>query len=137
MLKFIPITAQAGIVGFESPAAEYTELGLSLDSLLIDKPAATFIGYAQGKSMMDDGIHDGDLLIVSRAEDISDMCIVVATLNGEFVCKRVDKRHGCLRSSSPLYKPYFLKEGDEFSIEGVVTRSIRLHKKLSHRLGDE
>ena len=64
MLKFIPITAQAGIVGFESPAAEYTELGLSLDSLLIDKPAATFIGYAQGKSMMDDGIHDGDLLIV-------------------------------------------------------------------------
>jgi len=27
--------------------------------------------------------------------------------------------------------PYLLQEGDEFQIEGVVTRSIRLHKPLN------
>ena len=30
-MKVIPIFAEAGISGFESPAAEYKQLGLSLD----------------------------------------------------------------------------------------------------------
>jgi DNA polymerase V len=40
MLKFIPLKAQAGISGFESPATEYTQLNLTLDQILIDHPAA-------------------------------------------------------------------------------------------------
>ena len=32
-MKVIPIYIEAGISGFESPAAEYKELGLSLDKL--------------------------------------------------------------------------------------------------------
>jgi hypothetical protein len=43
MLKFIPIRAQAGISGFESPATEYAELELTLDQILIDHPAATYL----------------------------------------------------------------------------------------------
>ena len=132
MLKVVPIKAQAGLVGFESPAKEYTELGLELDALLIDKPSATFIALAQGHSMIRDGIFDGDLLIISRAEPITDMCICVANLNGVFICKRVDKRNRCLVAGSDDIAPYFLKEGDEFQIEGVVIRSIRLHKPLAH-----
>ena len=50
-MKVIPIFAEAGISGFESPAAEYKELGLSLDQLLIKHPNATFIGQANGDSM--------------------------------------------------------------------------------------
>ena len=42
-MKVIPIYAEAGISGFESPAAEYKELGLSLDQLIIKNPNATFI----------------------------------------------------------------------------------------------
>jgi hypothetical protein len=42
-MKVIPIYAEAGISGFESPAAEYKELGLSLDQLIIKHPNATFI----------------------------------------------------------------------------------------------
>jgi DNA polymerase V len=29
-MRVIPITARAGITGFESPAAEYSQLGISL-----------------------------------------------------------------------------------------------------------
>ena len=47
-MKVIPIKAQAGLIGFESAAAEYTEMELSLDELLIEKPSATWIGLAQG-----------------------------------------------------------------------------------------
>ncbi|ABG40862.1 putative prophage repressor [Paraglaciecola sp. T6c] len=128
MLKFIPIKASAGIVGFESPATEYTQLSLDLDQLLIDHPSATYIGIAQGESMTGDGIFSGDLLIVDRAQDIKDRDVVVANLNGVFVCKKIDKVQRCLLSSSNRFPPYFLQEGDDFQIEGVVTRSIRLHR---------
>lgn len=50
VMKVIPIYIEAGISGFESPAAEYKELGLSLDQLLIRHPNATFIGQASGQS---------------------------------------------------------------------------------------
>ena len=82
-MKVIPIKAQAGLIGFESAAAEYTEMELSLDELLIEKPAATWIGLAQGHSMELDGIFDGD----------------------------------------------------DFSVEGVVTRSVRIHKPLNRKIG--
>ena len=67
MLQIIPVAAQAGISGFESPAAEYKQLALDLDELLIEHPNATFIGQAKGDSMTGVGIFDGDLLIVDRA----------------------------------------------------------------------
>ncbi|MDG2810006.1 S24 family peptidase, partial [Vibrio parahaemolyticus] len=35
-MKVIPILASAGITGFESPAAEYRQLGMSLDELLVE-----------------------------------------------------------------------------------------------------
>ena len=43
MLQVIPLAAQAGIAGFESPAAEYKQLGLDLDELLIEHPTATLL----------------------------------------------------------------------------------------------
>ena len=55
----IPIYIEAGICGFESPAAQYTELGVSLDELLIKHPDATFIGIASGSSMQEVGIFRG------------------------------------------------------------------------------
>ena len=134
MLKLIPIKASAGIIGFESPAAEYTQLNLDLDQLLIDHPSATYIGVAQGESMKGDGIFSGDLLIVDRAQEIKDQDIVVANLNGVFVCKKIDKVQRCLLSSSKGFPPYFLQEGDDFQIEGVVTRSIRLHRPFKKQL---
>ncbi|ODR83757.1 hypothetical protein ABT47_23660 [Shewanella xiamenensis] len=42
-MRVIPIPAHAGITGFESPAVEYTQLGLSLDELLITHPNASFL----------------------------------------------------------------------------------------------
>lgn len=135
MLRFIPLVAQAGITGFESPAAEYTELGISLDQLLVEHPSATYIGFASGESMQGAGIFDGDLLVVSRAETVKDMDVIVGTLNGVFVCKQVDKKRGALISANPGFKTYQLNDGDSFSVEGVVTRSIRLHRPI-HTLSD-
>lgn len=134
MLKFIPLKAQAGFTGFESPSAEYTQLDLDLGQLLIDHPTATYFGYAEGESMVEAGIHSGDLLIISRAETVRNNDIIVANLNGVFVVKQVDKPNKRLLAAAKGYAPYSLQSGDEFQIEGVVTRSIRLHRPLGSTL---
>ncbi len=134
-MKIIPLYIEAGISGFESPAAEYKELGLSLDKLLISHPDATFIGLAKGHSMQEVGIFEGDLLIVDRAKQVKNGDIIVANFNGCFVCKMLDTQQGRLLSASALYSPVAIQTTDEFQIEGVVIRSVRMHhgsSELAH-----
>lgn len=126
-MKFIPITASAGITGFESPASDYLELPLSLDSLLVDHPSSTFVGKADGDSMQGVGIFNGDILIVDRYVTAKHLDVIVANLNGEFTCKILNITQRRLVSANPSYKAIPINEGDHFSIEGVVIRSIRCH----------
>ena len=77
-MKVIPIYIEAGISGFESPVVEYKELGLSLDSLLIQNPNVTFIVIAKGQSMQGIRIFDGDILIVDRSVTVNQHDITVA-----------------------------------------------------------
>lgn len=128
MLQVIPLAAQAGIAGFGSPAAEYKQLGLDLDELLIEHPTATFIGLAKGDSMVGYGIFDGDLLLVDRAAQRSSLDIVVANLNGVFVCKLFDRKALALLSAGDDHAPYVLGPGDIFDEEGIVVRSVRMHR---------
>ena len=128
-MKVIPIYIDAGISGFESPAAEYKELSLSLDELLIEHANATFIGLASGDSMQGIGIFDGDLLIVDRAEAAKHTDVIVANYNGNFVCKLIDKTNKQLLSASKSHQAVSISDADTFQIEGVVTRSVRLHRK--------
>ena len=132
MLNVIPVYAHAGITGFESPAAEYRQLGLDLDELLIENPSATFIGQAQGDSMTGVGIFDGDLLIVDRAAMAGSLDVIVANLNGCFVCKLFDRKAMVLLSPGLNHTPYPLGEGDQFEEEGIVVRSVRLHRYAKH-----
>lgn len=125
----IPIYIEAGVCGFESPAAQYTELGVTLDELLIKHPNATFIGLASGNSMQEVGIFEGGLLVIDRAEPAENGDVIVANLNGLFVCKLLDKTNARLLSASSLHKPVQLTSADEFQLEGVVTLSIRMHRQ--------
>jgi DNA polymerase V len=127
-MQVIPIYCDCGISGFESPAAEYKELGLSLDQLLISHPDASFLGQAKGQSMQGIGIFDGDILIVDRAKQAKNGDVIVANYNGCFVCKILDKTNAKLLSASSTHKTVTITPEDEFNIEGVVTRSIRLHQ---------
>ena len=52
--------------GFPSPATDYIEDDLDLNTHLINNAPATFIIRVQGRSMRDVGIYDGDLLIVDK-----------------------------------------------------------------------
>ncbi|AQS36210.1 Peptidase S24-like protein [Shewanella psychrophila] len=128
MIKMIPISASAGITGFESPATDYKQLPLSLDELLVEHPSATFIGQASGSSMQNVGIYDGDILIVDRHVKVQNQDIIVANYNGNFVCKIIDTKRRMLLSASDEHQPVVIHEYDQFSVEGIVVRSIRCHR---------
>lgn len=127
-MKVIPIYIAAGINGFESPAAEYLQLSLSLDELLVEHPSATFLGFAKGDSMQELGIFDNDILIVDRYVKVNQYDVIVANLNGEFVCKQLDTHRRLLLSANHAYQAVSVNDYDQFSIEGVVTRSVRCHR---------
>ena len=55
------------MAGFPSPAEDYTELSINLNQELINNPPATFMAYAEGESMIDIGIHHGDIIIIDRS----------------------------------------------------------------------
>jgi DNA polymerase V len=116
---------------FESPAAEYAELALKLDPILVTKPAATYVVKVEGHSMEGVGIFDGDLLIVDRSLTAITGDIVAASLNGEFVCKEIDLQRRMLKSHHSDFPIYRIRENDEFEVLGVVTRSIRMFKPLT------
>lgn len=132
-MKIIKISASAGITGFESPASDYLQLPLNLDALLIEHPSATFIGKADGYSMEEVGIFNGDILIVDRQIQVKNRDVIVANLNGEFICKILDTQNRLLLSANKGFQDVQINAYDEFTIEGVVIRSIRCHRP-SHLL---
>lgn len=109
--------------GFPSPAEDYLEGKLDLNKLLIRKPAATFFVRVAGDSMIQCGIHSGDLLVVDRSLEPLDGRVVIAVLNGELTVKRlgISKKGVYLRAENPLYPLIEVTEAMQFEIWGVVT----------------
>ena len=78
----LPLFASRVPAGFPSPADDYVDQRLDLNTHLVEHPAATFFTRVSGHSMRGAGIHDGDLLIVDRALEPQDGRIVIAAVNG-------------------------------------------------------
>lgn len=76
------------IMGFPSPAADYTEKPISLDALCIHKPHATYFMRA-GQAYLRAGIQKGATLVVDASVKPCDGSIVIVALGGEFVVKRL------------------------------------------------
>lgn len=117
--------------GFPSAADDFIDKSLDLNELLIKKPAATFFAWAEGDSLRDIGISQGDLLIIDRSLERTHGAVVVAAIDGELTCKILDMRRMQLLSANENYPPIKVSGTEDLLIEGVVTHSIRKH--LTHR----
>jgi repressor LexA len=81
-----------------------------------------------GDSMIDDGIRDGDVVIVKRQATAESGQTVVALVNGEATVKRFYKKGSRveLRPANPALKPLLLNEEvGALEIRGVVIGLIR------------
>ncbi len=116
--------------GFPSPATDYIEDDIDLNSHLIKNAPATFIIRVQGKSMINVGIYDGDLLIVDKSLDPKNFSTVIANINEELVVKTLIKKKtdNYLTSGSKNASDKInLTDNPEIIIWGVVTYVI--HKQ--------
>jgi DNA polymerase V len=122
----LPLYACGVSAGFPSPADDYAEGALDLNSHLVRQPAATFFARARGDSMIGAGIHDGDLLVVDRSLAAKDGKVVVVSINGELTVKRMRREKGItwLVPENPDYPPIQFQEQDEAHLWGVVTNVI-------------
>lgn len=119
----IPLMSSTVTAGFPSPADDHLDLPIDLNEYLVKHPAATFYVRVQGDSMDDAGIHQGDLLIVDRAEPYTIGSIVLAVLDGEFTVKKLMKKNDSLYllSSNTSYHPIKIETETDFKVWGVVT----------------
>ena len=116
--------------GFPSPATDYIEDDIDLNSHLITNAPATFIIRVQGKSMTNVGIYDGDLLIVDKSLNPKNFSTVIANVNEELVVKTLikSKETNYLTSGSTNTSDRInLTDNPEIIIWGVVTYVI--HKQ--------
>lgn len=113
--------------GFPSPAADYVEKGLDLNTYLISNPASTFFFRVKGDSMKNAHIFDGDVVLVDRGVDPKHRHIVLAVVNHEYTVKRLHKRASVveLRAENPDYPPIRFKDFDELMIWGVIIGTVR------------
>ena len=133
-MKIIEISTVPGIssisAGFPSPAEDFSELSISLDKHLIQNPAATFMAYANGNSMVDAGIHHGDILIIDRSLNARDGDIIIAVLHGEFTVKQLSIIISTffLLPKNSKYSPVKISDDMDFEVWGIVSYSIRKHR---------
>ena len=121
----IPLYANKISAGFPSPADDYLEMKLDLNTHLIKHPSATFFVKVSGDSMLHASIQSGDMLIVDRSIEPLDGKIVIAAIDGELTVKRLYKKNGQLKllAENPKYKPIEIT-GQDIIIWGVVTHVI-------------
>ena len=113
--------------GFPSPATDYMEEALDLNTFLVRHKAATYAFAVKGQSMRDAGIHDGDKVLVDRSINPKHGQIVVAVVNGDYTIKRLHSVDGCieLHAENPEFLPRKFQDGEHLEVWGVVVGVIR------------
>lgn len=108
---------------------EYISDWYTVGEDLIYKLKESFLLRVTGDSMIDAGIHEGDLVVVCSSIEAKANDIVVALVDNGNTVKRYMKgtKGPYLKAENPKYPPIYAKHGLE--IQGVVTGLIRLYKR--------
>ena len=119
----IPVILQKVSAGFPSPATDYVQDEIDLNSELIKNPPATFLIRVQGNSMNDHNITSGDLLVVDRSLNLKNDCIAIINFNNELVVKNIIKENNNFYIKNKAEK-ILISENSDVNVWGIVTYII-------------
>lgn len=113
--------------GFPSPAEDFSSMGLNITDVIVKNPASTFYAKVSGTSMIDNGINDGDILVVDKAVDPYDGCTAICFIDGEFTLKTVEihSDHIMLVPANKKFSPIKVTSENNFIIWGIVRYLIK------------
>ncbi len=89
----------------------------------------TFVLQVQGESMIEEGILDGDLVVVEENPTPGNGQMVVASVDGEATMKRMFREaDGSIRlqPANPAFEPIIVRDGD-LQMRGVVVAVMRTY----------
>ena len=100
----------------------YVSDTISLPSELFIDGRVYFATYAQGDSMVNEGINDGDLLIFEKTDTPQENKIGTFCLGDIALCKKYHVHDGkvYLLSANELYAPIVVEPSDNFRTVGVL-----------------
>jgi repressor LexA len=93
----------------------------------LTRKGQNYVLRVNGSSMIDDGIQDGDFVVVNRRETASNGEMVAALLNGEATLKRFYRESDGrirLQPANERMKPIWVEEGD-LKVQGIVVGLMR------------
>lgn len=99
-----------------------------IDDMLIETPSKTTLIPVKGDSMIEAGIHDGDIAVVEKRMNANVGDIVVAIVDNDFTLKTLDKERGhyILRPANQSF-PVIRPQGS-LEIFGVLVGLIRKYR---------
>ncbi len=105
---------------------ESVESSIDLGNMLLTGSKDVYLARVTGDSMIDENIHEGDILIVDAKAEPKDGQIVVASLDGEMTVKKLHRVNGqiYLVSANQKYLPIEITGYCKFEIQGVVKHII-------------
>ena len=125
---YTPILGGYIPAGFPSPAEQYQQDKLDLNEYVIKHPSATYFAWAKGNSMEGVGIFDGDLLVIDRSLSAKNQDVVIAAVDGDLTCKRLNSYKQQLEFVLLDQSIQVIPKTEEITIEGVVIGSFRAHR---------
>ena len=98
---------------------------MDFDEYLTPNKESSYVLKVKGASMIEAGIHPGDLVIVERKPTYKVGQIVIASIEGEYTMKYLRKKneHYYLEPANTAYKAIYPK--GNLNIEAVVTAIVR------------
>ena len=122
----IPIIGRVA-AGLPINAVENLEGSLVVDPSFLKKAEDAFALRVKGDSMINAGINDKDLVIVSPKEQAKNGDIVVAMLNDEATVKKFEFINNKIRliAENNSYLPIEVKKEDDFKLIGKVKGVVR------------
>lgn len=126
--KLMGEVAVLGLVeaGIPTSAEEEVLDTMNLDEYLIKNSEKTFILEVKGDSMIEEGIKEGDLVVVERTDNAKDGDIVIAQVDGGWTMKFLKMKNGKpshLLPANKNYKPIYPEY--ELSVSAVVKGVLR------------
>ena len=122
----IPVIGRVA-AGVPINSVENHEGSLIVDPSFLRKAENAFALRVKGDSMINAGINDRDLVIVSPNEQAKNGDIVVAMLNDEATVKRFEIKNNSIRliAENNAYQPIEVRNLDEFRVVGKVKGVVR------------
>lgn len=126
---FERVLADSVRAGFPQPADDSAKETLTLDEFLVENPSRTILVRVKGDSMIDAGIHPGDIAVVERSREAHPGDLVVAVVDAEFTLKLLAREKGAyvLKPANPAYP--VIRAKDSLEIFGVVVAMVRKYAK--------